>query len=305
MKRIFTTIFTTVLGFYANAQNPASTLLSTNFDGAFGGNVNPTGWISANLLTSDVVSASAPGYGGSPSAAKITTKTINSIIPLPPVIPPQSGILLSGTIIPVGATIVVKQGQPYTSRPEGMAYWTKYAPVGVDSAFAYILLTKWNTSLPIAKRDTIGLAVDIISSGVPNWTKRTVPIIYNTNTANPDTLLVIFSSSSASAPQLGSVYTVDELIFYPANTSSISEISNQDFGLSPNPSSGIVSIKNYNDKVKNIQIIDLMGKVIREEKISNAYKDIDLSYLSNGLYFVIGNDELNRPINKSKIEIIK
>jgi len=66
MKRIFTTIFTLATTIVALAQNPASTVLSTNFDAAFEPNIlnpSPKGWVSANLLAAGVVTATNPGYG--------------------------------------------------------------------------------------------------------------------------------------------------------------------------------------------------------------------------------------------------
>ena len=306
MNKIYTTITAIALTLSAFAQNPASTVLTTNFDGAFGGQVNPTGWVSANLTTPDVVSASAPGYGGSISAAKIVTKTINVPIPgmaLPPEIPAQSGILLTGTIGFVGAAISLKQGQPFTQKPEGMAYWAKYAPVNTDSAFAFVLLTKWNSVAN--KRDTIGITSDVISSSLPTWTKRILPINYLNTTDNPDTLNIIFSSSSRFAPQLGSAFSIDEIILYPANTSGVLELENNGVSIFPNPAQNFLNINISNNNITKLTIYSIEGTIVAEEKVLNFTNKINIANLSNGLYFISASDSKNNVVSKSKFEVIR
>jgi Secretion system C-terminal sorting domain len=305
MKRIFTTILTFATAMFAFAQNPASTVLTTNFDAAFGGSVNPTGWISANLTTADVVKATAPGYGGSVSAAKIETKTINTLfgLPLPPEIPGVSGIMLSGTIGVVGTTIKVKQGVPYTSKPEGMVYFTKYAPVNTDTAFAYLMLTKWNAALH--KTDTIGLTADTISSAITDWTKRIVPIHYLNNVDSPDTMVVLFSSSSRNAAQLGTVLYVDEIIFYPVNTSNLAEESTNVLLVYPNPVSNVLNLKNVDSNVSNIKIFSIDGSKVFDDKILAVSSTLNLASFANGLYYLVGSDVNNNVITKTKFEILK
>lgn len=303
MKRIFTAIFTLATTIVALAQNPASTVLSTNFDAAFATSSNPTGWVSANVIQAfsglpPIVTPNNPGYGGSISSVKIVTTQFQS--PDSNSIPNKSGILLTGTINI--ATQKLKQGIPYTSKPEGMAYYTKYSPAGIDTAFTIVALTKWNGT----SRDTIGFATDIITSNIISWSKRIVPIIYDaTLTAAPDTLIILFSSSSRVAPKLGSTFILDEINLYPTGTSNIIETASDNLVVYPNPVSSVLNLKNIDSNISNIKIFDVSGRKVFENKISTFTSTLHLSALSNGLYYLIGSDANNNAISKTKFEVLK
>jgi hypothetical protein len=215
-------------------------------------------------------------------------------------IPNKSGILLTGTINI--ATQKLKQGIPYTSKPEGMAYYTKYSPAGIDTAFTIVALTKWNGT----SRDTIGFATDIITSNIISWSKRIVPIIYDANlTAAPDTLIILFSSSSRVAPKLGSTFILDEINLYPTGTSNIIETASDNLVVYPNPVSSVLNLKNIDSNISNIKIFDVSGKKVFENKISTFTSTLNLSALSNGLYYMIGSDANNNAISKTKFEVSK
>jgi len=194
---------------------------------------------------------------------------------------------------------------PYTSKPEGMSYYAKYTPVGNDTAFAYLTLSKWNASQH--KRDTIGYTVDKIYSSITNWSKRILPITYTNTIDNPDTLLIIFSSSSRvqTVAQLGSTFTIDEISLYPTGTSNIIETASDNLVLYPNPVSSVLNLKNIDSNISNIKIFDVSGKKVFENKISTFTNTLHLSALSNGLYYLIGSDANNNAISKTKFEVLK
>ena len=286
------------------AQNPASTVLSTNFDGAFTDfGSNPTGWVSANIIATGTVTASTPGYGGSVSAAKIETKTL-AINPNPNIIPTTSGILLAGKLQQVGFSYTILQGQPYTNKPEGMAYYTKYTPVGVDSGFAYVLLSKWNTVTN--KRDTIAIGGDTIKSAIATWTKRNVHLFYTTTTVTPDTLQILFSSSSRTAAQLGTLMYVDEINLYEAGTSGVKETIEKDFELYPNPANNYFIVKNYKSKYSSMMLRDLTGQVkLQSQLAKNESTKIDLNELASGVYFVSILNDRGEIIQTKKLNVVK
>ena len=62
-----------------------------------------------------------------------------------------------------------------------------------------------------------------------------------------------------------------------------------DFNIYPNPTKGIINITNlYN--IKNIIITDIYGQIIKQINIKNSELKLDISDLSNGIYFIkIGN----------------
>jgi len=299
MKKIITTIFASAMSMAAFAQ-PAAGLV-TNFEAAFGGNTNPAGWVSANVLVPNVVTQDTNGYGAG-SAAKITTTDLSTNPFIPAAIPHYSGILLAGTISLAGLT----QGTVYNARPAGIAFWYKYVPVANDSALMLLSLSKKNTST---------MAIDILggtyfhTSTQATWTKATLPLSYNAGFATimPDTLKLIFSSSTytATAANVGSVFTIDEIILYPVGTSSVNEIKNDAVFIYPNPSQEKLFVKRSNNDVATVLIIDISGKIVLSENISLAQTEINLQAIANGFYTLVCTDKSGNAISRNKFEVIK
>ena len=64
------------------------------------------------------------------------------------------------------------------------------------------------------------------------------------------------------------------------------------FSLYPNPSSNFITIENKNQEIQDVQIYNALGQLVQEVVISNSSK-IDISNLSNGLYFVKLKNQLH------------
>ncbi len=126
--------------------------------------------------------------------------------------------------------------------------------------------------------------------------------VYKTGTATllPDNRIKI-SNATILNPVLAryafinfptvSIYTTDTLSLplSPFKTESNSSLSISDFGknvntlvIYPNPTSGVLNIKKIGDP-KEIEVFDLTGARVYKAKFS---EQIDLNFLSNGVYFV-------------------
>ncbi|NPA69022.1 MAG: T9SS type A sorting domain-containing protein [Chlorobi bacterium] len=68
-------------------------------------------------------------------------------------------------------------------------------------------------------------------------------------------------------------------------TSSVSEINN-DFGIYPNPTNGILFIKSKENIVFDYTVTDLTGKIMIHKKAVSNTEQVNLSEFSNGIYFV-------------------
>ena len=69
----------------------------------------------------------------------------------------------------------------------------------------------------------------------------------------------------------------------------------------PNPFAGKLMINNQSKEILSLQILDLSGHSVFNKKISNSAERMDLSWLSNGVYFVkvtMGSATLNQKIIK-------
>lgn len=70
-------------------------------------------------------------------------------------------------------------------------------------------------------------------------------------------------------------------------TMGISEFSNDTFSAYPNPSNGRVTLSSKNNTLINsVTINDISGKTVQQSTISSATAILDLSHLSNGIYFL-------------------
>jgi uncharacterized repeat protein (TIGR01451 family) len=64
--------------------------------------------------------------------------------------------------------------------------------------------------------------------------------------------------------------------------------SNEEWNVYPNPSTGVLYIVNSSSvkEATQIQVINSIGQTVLEENITSNYKNMDLSKLTNGVYFV-------------------
>lgn len=67
---------------------------------------------------------------------------------------------------------------------------------------------------------------------------------------------------------------------------SINETTNDEFAVFPNPTNGIVTITSKVLAPMNIVVYNVVGDMVHESKTTQSKTQLDLSYLSNGVYFV-------------------
>jgi hypothetical protein len=60
------------------------------------------------------------------------------------------------------------------------------------------------------------------------------------------------------------------------------------YEVSPNPTTGTILIQLDNNKVQSIQLVNSLGQVVSEETIVSDFMTIDLTGLTNGIYFLRG-----------------
>ncbi len=77
-------------------------------------------------------------------------------------------------------------------------------------------------------------------------------------------------------------------------TVGIDEVNKTGLSIYPNPGSSLINIENLftNDNIKNkdIKIVDVLGKTVLNDVAKTAIHQIDISNLSNGLYFILLDD---------------
>lgn len=82
---------------------------------------------------------------------------------------------------------------------------------------------------------------------------------------------------------------IDELqIQFDIFKLSLSIIENNPISIKvyPNPTTGIINLETNELKTYNIQLINILGKIIIEEEFFNSKNEMDLSHLKSGVYFI-------------------
>ena len=85
---------------------------------------------------------------------------------------------------------------------------------------------------------------------------------------------------------------VDDLYLYESTgINSVSNISNLNIEVYPNPTNGIVNINTENRY--SIKLFNILGELIMEEDLIDVSSKIDLSSLKSGIYYIdFYNDKL-------------
>ncbi|MDB2385371.1 S8 family serine peptidase [Polaribacter sp.] len=104
------------------------------------------------------------------------------------------------------------------------------------------------------------------------------------------------SGSLFNSPTDQGGYGIPDLEFAYNEALDVLTDQKQSFSISPNPVKNNITISNLNDTiVTSLQIVNTLGKVVKTQQ---AISNIDVSYLTNGIYFL-------KLENKSQTTIIK
>ena len=171
---------------------------------------------------------------------------------------------------------------PITGHPTNFCGYYKFLPQNNDTMtiacglylngamVAYAYLTTTNT--------------------VSNWTSFTIPFSsYTTADSATIGLGAFYSLGTTTIIQGNSVLFVDNLSFDNLITSvSVQTSENKAFSLYPNPASDIVTlnIENTNNSDLTMNIYNLMGALVKSEKLKQNQQQINVGDLGNGIYMV-------------------
>jgi hypothetical protein len=270
----------------------------------------PTGWVSYNVFTASLIDpgntnptsvtqAPAPNNYQGTYSAKITTVTLVTN-PAPTTIPSTGGFLMAGNVSFVSPYI--HAGYDFTSRPTTFTYAAKYTPVGTDTAFAFVLLTKWNTST--MSRDTVAAGVDFLPVAVSAYQARTVNMVFDAalSAVFPDTAQILFSASSGIAPQVGSALWVDALAFSGYNGINESSVDNG-VDVYPNPSSNITNFDVISEEAYQVVVFDMTGREVNRLMITNKNAKLNSYLLPTGVYTYSVISAENEVLSRGKFAV--
>ena len=238
---------------------------------------------SLNGLAPQVISRSTDAHTGTYAA-----KLVNKNVPFVNIV--ANGILTNGivhtTTNPQDSYVYTDvnssdHSQPFTSFPDSIVGWYKYAPQGNDVGNIQVLLHGSYGQLPVDASTSIIALAEFDFSANSNWTRFSTPFIYYPTINNPAYILCNISAGDSTQAVANSELKIDDLeLIY--NTTKI-----------PDESTNSINVTYLNDHLQfsnvvneiNYAIYNLQGQLMNIGKIDRYNRNVSIT-LESGIYFI-------------------
>jgi hypothetical protein len=218
--------------------------------------------------------------------------------PLPEQVGDTTGGVFTGKV--TLSPFTYKYGFPYSGRPEKLEFWSKYYPVGNDTAGAIVILKKWNGIYS----DTIAIGGTNINSTAGYSLFQTDLIYYSTEL--PDSAFIGFSASKIpQIARINSTLYIDDVTFLGWVGMDKYEQTERQVKISPNPAKDNLTIFTEIEMAKNVKVMDSLGKLVGVYKIENYFTTININTFADGMYFYEICDKKENIITNGKFNVIK
>ncbi|PCJ66921.1 MAG: hypothetical protein COA58_05565 [Bacteroidetes bacterium] len=133
------------------------------------------------------------------------------------------------------------------------------------------------------------------------WKFFSIPVNYYLDVTPDSATIRLFSAIDGSTKSINTVFQIDELEFVDelSNTVGITETVSDDFILSPNPFSNIVTFKCEGGVYS---IFNTQGQLVKNGSLNNGENSLQLSSLNSGLYYIKIKDYNDRQWQKKIIK---
>ncbi len=245
-----------------------------------------TASISASPSVNTTYTAVGTGTNGCVGSA---TQAI--VVNANPTITVAGGVICSGssfTLSPSGASTYTFSTGPVVSPSVTSSYSvTGTNSLGCTSANAAVASVTVNTTPAVTAVSStsllcVGQTASLTASGAATYTW---------NTAANTTVIAVSPTVTTSYTVTGSTngcsntFTISQAVSpctgIDAKTASVNGIL-----VYPNPNTGIFTVELNNGSVKNIEVMDLTGRVILSSSSVNDKVDFNINTLANGVYYV-------------------
>ena len=238
---------------------------------------------SLNGLAPQVISRSTDAHTGTYAA-----KLVNKNVPFVNIV--ANGILTNGivhtTTNPQDSYVYTDvnssdHSQPFTSFPDSIVGWYKYAPQGNDVGNIQVLLHGSYGQLPVDASTSIIALAEFDFSANSNWSRFSTPFIYYPTINNPAYILCNISAGDSTQAVANSELKIDDLeLIY--NTTKI-----------PDQSTNSINVTYLNDHIQfsnvvneiNYAIYNLQGQLMNIGKIDRYNRNVSIT-LEIGIYFI-------------------
>lgn len=193
-----------------------------------------------------------------------------------------------------------EEGFTYTSRPEKLQFWAKYAPVGGDSAVVYAYLKKWNGNTS----DTVAFGNKAISA-TPVYTFFEMPVNYRSNELPDSAFIGFLSSKDHVSARVNSTLFVDDVAF--TGWVGLDEDKPEDrvAKVFPNPARNTVTIYASSEGAEIINLRDISGRIVFSGNLQDKKTSINTDLFSQGVYFYEILDNNNKVLYRDRFNVTK
>lgn len=109
--------------------------------------------------------------------------------------------------------------------------------------------------------------------------------------------MITISFESDVDGTLGTIFRIDDVSLKSYASADVQILSVNEFSFYPNPSNGNVTIENPLGEKQGLRISNELGQVVRYELLNSGKNTIDLTELSNAVYFIqLGDSKVEKLI---------
>jgi hypothetical protein len=175
----------------------------------------------------------------------------------------------------------INKGYPILSWQQHLLYVSTYYPANLTETSATLQGFVFTNGETIAER---GFQWRVAGTG--NWTTvqisdTTANISHSLTGLNKNTTYEYFTYIKTSATQHG-----DTVQFVFGNVGISETIQDAEIRIYPNPTDGKITISNEQSTIKSIGIFNVVGQVVGTWQATSTETTIDISHLTNGIYFM-------------------
>ena len=266
--------------------------------------IKPNNWVTINDIVFMGNDTSAfkdvTSFVEGTSSLRLETVKLSSNPFAPYGIPDTVGLAFTGAINFTGPALIT--GFPYSARPAELLFAQKYTPNGMDTAWATVVLQKWNSTTMM--RDTVATGLWWTVNTTTSFSYQSVPLFYNPLMLNayPDTAVVLFSSSSYTAPKVGSKLWVDNAVFN--GWTGVDEASSSEMvNVYPNPANEVVTFSVAAAGAAYVEIYDVAGRKLAETAVWNRRAELSARTYPAGAYLYAIVTDKREVISRGKFSI--
>ncbi len=271
--------------------------------------LNPTGastytYLPAGPVVSPTANASYSVTGTSAAGCISTSPAVSSVtVNSTPTITVAGGTICSGnsfTLSPSGASTYTFSSGPVVTPTANASYSvTGTSAAGCVSSAPAVASVSVNASPAVSAASSASL----ICAGQTATLTASGASTYTWNTAATTTVIAVSPTVTTSYTVTGSTNGCSNTFTISQSVSPCTGINGNTASLSsvlvyPNPNTGVFTVELNNGSVKNIEVMDLTGRIILSSTSVNDKVDFNINTLANGVYYV-------RIQSNNTVEVIK